>query len=176
MPSSVYPVPKFRRRSSRGIGASHSARPSLGLKLKVWSRRDKLDERLAGGDNPLGNPALHLRAEQLASRTERVRLAEALEDVLREAHTTRAVLTARVAPRRAEVRACTDDLAALVRRLRDERPIDVQGAAMASRLLFDGASPLYYEAAALSLRYTVRSARLALDHIGDAEPALPTAA
>jgi hypothetical protein len=176
MPSGIYPVPRFRPQSDNGIGASRSARPSLGLRLKVWWQRDRLDEQLARGADPLADAALHRHAERLGSRTERVRLAEALESVLREARTSRAALTARLSPRRAEVRACTDDLLALARRLRDQRPIDVQGAAMASRLLFDGASPLYYHAAPLSLRHTVRSARLALDYLGDAEPALPTAA
>jgi len=174
MPSGIYPVPRFHSQPERG--PSRSARLSLILGLRVWLRRDRLDEQLARGADPLADAALHRRAEQLGSRRERVRLAEGLERLLREARAPTVPFTARVLPRRAEVRACADDLLALAQRLRDERPIDVEGAAMASRLLFDGASPLYYDAAPLSLRYSLRAARLALDHLGDAEPALPSAA
>jgi uncharacterized membrane protein len=127
-------------------------------RLKVWWQRDRLDEQLARGADSLADAALHRRAEQLGSPTERLRLAEALESILRDARTPRAPLTARLSPRRAEVRACTIDPLALARRLSDARPIDVHGAAMVSKLLFDGASPLYYQAAPLSLRYTVTTA------------------
>jgi hypothetical protein len=63
----------------------------------------------------------------------------------------------------------------VVERLRDERPIDVQGAALTSELLSDGAGPLYVESGH-SLRYTVRVARLALDPLGAATEVLATAA
>jgi hypothetical protein len=174
MPSGIYPLPKFRPQSDGR--PSRSPRPSLPLRLRVWLRRDRLDEQLARGADPLADTALHRRAEQLGSRAGRARLAEGFESVLSEARSPRAPFTTRVTPRRAEVRACAEDLLALARRLRDERPIEVEGAAMASRLLYDGASPLYYEAASVSLRYAVRSARLALDQVHETEPALPRAA
>jgi hypothetical protein len=174
VPSGIYPLPRFHPQS--GSGPSRSARPSLGLRLKVWLRRDALDEQLARGVDSLAENTLLQRAEQLGSRVERIRLAGELESVLREARTPKAPFTARLSPRRAEVRACANELLALARRLRDERAIDVQGAAMASRLLFDGASPLYYQAAPVSLRDSLRGARLALDDLDDAEPALPGAA
>jgi hypothetical protein len=151
------------RRHDPGITKGAVMEP-IGLTLKVWCRRDSLDERLARGADPRTDPALDLRARQLGSRAGRLRLAKALNDVLRDARASRLAPTARLAPRRTEVRACEHDLLALVRRLVEDRPIDVQGAAMASRLVFDGASPLYHAAAPVSLRHAIRSTRLALDH------------
>ena len=63
------------------------------------------------------------------------------------------------------MRECAGDLRALIDRLRDGEPIDVQGVAMVARLLGDGASPLYYAQAPRSLQHTVRAARHALDPV-----------
>jgi hypothetical protein len=147
---------------------------NLILKLSTWWHRDELDERLAWGADPDADAAISRRAAQLRSRTARVRSAEALENALREARKTWSV-SARLPLRRVEVRQCADDVLALAHRLRDERPIDVQGAAMVSRLVFDGTSPLYREGR-VSLRYVVRSARLALDPLSAPELALASTA
>lgn len=53
-------------------------------------------------------------------------------------------------------------LRALVARLRDDRPIDIQGAAMTARLVNDRSSPLYRDGGQ-RLGSAVLSARLALD-------------
>jgi hypothetical protein len=139
----------------------------------VWWHRVDLDEKLAAGADPLAGTLLRQRAEQLASRAERARLARALEDMLHEARKPAPLTGSRLPLRRREIRACDEDITALIRRLEDERPIDVQGAAMVTLLLFDGAGPLY-RAGAFSLRFSVRSARLALDH--REEPELAEAA
>jgi hypothetical protein len=132
------------------------------LKLRTWWHRDELDDRLAHGASPASDPTLSRRAEQLRSRTTRTHLADGLQDALDEARKSWSI-GARLPLRRAEIRACADDVAALVARLRDDRPIDVRGAAMAARVLFDGSGPLYRDTS--SLRYALRSARLALDPI-----------
>ncbi|HEX7299455.1 MAG TPA: hypothetical protein VF257_10630 [Solirubrobacteraceae bacterium] len=134
---------------------------SIPLKLRTWWRRDELDEQLAHGADPTTDASLARRAAQLTSPTTRVHLAQALEIALREARKSWSV-SARLPLRRVEVRECADDLLTLARRLRDFQPIDIAGAAMVSRLVFDGTSPLYREGP-LTLRYAVRSARLALD-------------
>ncbi len=131
------------------------------LRLRTWWRQADLEERLAHGADPAHDPRLSLRAEQLCSRASRRRIAEALAIALNETRKTFSI-SARLPLRRSDVRACADDIVALAARLGDDRPIDPQGAAMASRLVFDGISPLYREGA-VSLRYAVRSARLALD-------------
>lgn len=133
------------------------------LKLRTWWLREELDDRLAHGADPAADPKLARRADQLLSRTTRTQVADALEDALADARRTWS-LTARVPLRRAELRGCADDVIALAARIRDNHPIDIQGAAMAARLVFDGTSPLYRDGA-VTLRYAVRSARLALDPI-----------
>jgi hypothetical protein len=168
MPNGVYPVPKFRPRAGRAPRAWQT-------RLHVWWHRAELDERLAAGVQPEAGTALHVRAEQLGSPAGRVRLARALHDVVREAHAAPATTGARVPLRYREIRACEDDIRALARRLADARPIDVQGAAMTTLLLDDPSGPLS-RAGALSLRFSVRSARLALDHVDEVLPALPHAA
>ena len=167
MPNGVYPVPKFRPSADR---RPHTA----AVRLRVWWHRLELDEQLAAGAQPVAGTLLHHRAEQLGSRAERAKLARALDATLREA---------RSAPthgpglqlRHSEIRACDEDILALVRRLDDERPIDVQGAALVAQLLSDPSGPLS-RAGATSLRYVVRSARLALDHADEAAFAMPEAA
>jgi hypothetical protein len=156
MPNGVYPVPKFRPRS---------ADPSRDwtMRLRVWWHRVELDEELAAGAYPRAGTLLHERAEQLASRSERTRLVRALEETLHEARKPAPIHGSRLPLRRREIRACAEDITALARRLDDDRPIDVQGVAMVTLLLFDGAGPLY-RAGNYALRFSVRSARLALDH------------
>ena len=128
----------------------------------LW-HRDRLDRELGRGTDPKASEALELRAAQLLSA--RPRLAASVEDVLRRAVRGTRHFTVEVPVRAAEVRACADDFVALARRLRDDEPIDVQGAALTMRLLTDGASPLYL-GGDHTLRYAVRAARLALDPIG----------
>jgi hypothetical protein len=142
------------------------------LKLRAWWMREELDDRLAHGADPDIDPLLAHRAAQLISPETRVRVAEGLENALTDARRTWS-LTARLPLRRADIRACADDIVALVARLRDGHPIDVQGAAMAAQLVFDGISPMYREGQT-TLLYAVRSARMALDPIETvaADPAL----
>jgi hypothetical protein len=135
----------------------------IALKMRTWWRRDELDEQLVRGADPSADPYLARRAGQLRARSTRIQFADALEIALRETRKAWSI-SARLPLRRVAVRECADDLIALARRLRDDAPIDVQGAAMVSRLVFDGTSPLYRDGA-ISLRYAVRSARLALDPI-----------
>jgi hypothetical protein len=168
MPNGVYPVPKFRP-----AGARH--RSPLSTRLRVWWQRLELDEQLAAGAQPVPGSLLHHRAEQLGSRAGRGELARALEATLREAR--RGPTNAEVGTqlRRGEIRECDEDILALVRRLDDDRVIDVQGAALVAQLLSDPSGPLS-RAGSVSLRYALRSARLALDHADDAALVLPEAA
>jgi hypothetical protein len=162
MPSGIYPVPPFHQHR----GARRSFPPSPGQRLRTWWERDLLDEQLAQGDDREATPELRLRAAQLVSPAERVKLANGVETVVRE---TRG--------RQAAVRASADDLLALAQRLCDERPIDVRGAAMTRRLLTDRAtSPLYRADVESSLQEAVRSARLALDRFESGDAAFTSAA
>jgi hypothetical protein len=157
MPTGVYPVPRFRP-------APEPARRSLGRRLSLWWHRVELDEQLAAGAQPPAGTLLRERAEQLASRRERAKLARGLERALREARRAKPMYGVRLPLRRREIRNCDEDIIALIRRLEDASPIDVQGAAMVELLLSDGSSPLY-RAGDRSLRFAIRSARLALDPV-----------
>jgi hypothetical protein len=157
MPNGVYPVPRFR-------AATEPTRRSLGRRVSLWLRRVELDEQLAAGVQPSAGSLLHARAQQLGSPTARARIARAFEKTLTEARKPAPVQGARLPLRRREIRNCDEDIIALVRRLDDESPIDVQGAAMAELLITDGASPLY-RTGDRSLRFAIRSARLALDPV-----------
>jgi hypothetical protein len=133
------------------------------LKVRAWWLRDELDERLAHGADPFTDPLLARRATQLLAPSTREDFADTLERALREAR-SKWSLTARLPLRRHALLGCSDDVLALAHRLRDGHPIDVAGAAQFSRLIFDGAGPLYRDGT-ITLQYAVRAARLALDPI-----------
>ncbi|HEX5619323.1 MAG TPA: hypothetical protein VFX51_12940 [Solirubrobacteraceae bacterium] len=168
MPNGVYPVPKFRPTTDRHPSA-------LRTRLQVWWHRRELDEELAAGAQPAAGTLLEQRAEQLGSRRGRAELSRALATTLAEAHKTRPNAEVGLQLRRGEIRSCDEDIFALIRRLDDVHPIDVQGAAMVSRLLSDSSGPLS-RVGATSLRYELRSARLALDHADEPAFALHEAA
>ncbi len=172
MPNGIYPISTSPPTHAKA--ASRSQAPA-GLRLRTWWRRDRLDAALAKGTDPRTSAELTLRAERLASRPVRDRMAENLEGALREA--LQPAKIGRLLLRRRQAQACADELLALARRLRDDEPIDLRGAAMTALLLTNGRGPLYYERASVPLRQAVRSARLALD--GDdqaAHPIFPAAA
>ena len=125
-----------------------------------WSRR-RLDKQLARGADPSSSAELRLRAEQLRARETRERLASALASVLEEAIEPM-TFTLRLRPHRAEIRASADELLELGARLREERPMAVQGLARTSLLMTRGASPLDPNSGA-SLHHAARSARVAVD-------------
>jgi len=75
----------------------------------------------------------------------------------------------------AEIREYADNLRALVACLRDDLPIDIQGAAMTARLVNDRSSPLY-RAGDQGLGSAVLSARLALDRSAQVRQDLASAA
>lgn len=159
MPSGVFPVPKFRSTPSRSV----HTRPSLALCVRTRRSRSGLDAELAGGADQTASAELALRASQLSARSERSRLANGLVEALGDARGPN-LGAFRMKPRRrhAAIRAGADELLALVRRLRDDQPIDVQGAAMTARLLNDGASPLHRDNGRPP-RHAIRAARVALD-------------
>jgi hypothetical protein len=174
MPNGIYPVPPPQIREGTA-SQSRAARPGLALRLRTWWQRDRLDEQLTNRDDPRTSAEHTLRAEQLGTPAERVRLAEDLEGILRRAREQTPQIHRLV--RRRQVQACADELVALAQRLRDDQPVDLRGVAMTAQLLSDPRSPLYYERASVSLREAARSARLALDDVGQgAAPALRTAA
>jgi len=154
MPYGFYPIPEFHATPSRSS-------PSLALRLWTRLRRNRLDQELALGADPGGSASLGHRAAQLRSRGERARLANALVETLGDARRGEPV-TIRVRPQRAVVRDSADDLLGLVLRLRDDRPVDVRGAAMTARLVSDRAGPLH-RPGDVDLDHAIRAAHTALN-------------
>jgi hypothetical protein len=172
VPNGIYPVPQFRSDPT----ARERSRPSLSARLRTRWRRDELDRQLAGGADPRSSARLTLRAAQLSAASGRSRLANALVDALGDARGPN-LGAFRLKPRRrdAATRAAADDLLALALRLRDDRPIEIQGAAMAARLLNDRSSPLHRDGGQ-DLQDALRAARTALDAPDSATQDLAAAA
>jgi hypothetical protein len=146
------------------------------VRFRTWRQRDRLDDQLASGIDPASSPELSLRAAQLQSRAERARLANAIVDVLGRAHEPNlGRFTAGASRQDAVIREYADNLRALVGRLRDDQPADLQGLAMTARLVNDRNSPLYRHDGE-SLAGAVLSVRLALDRSAPVEQDLAQAA
>ena len=172
VPSGIFPVPKFRSTPRRGVGT----RPGLVVRMRTRWRRNRLDDGLARGADPAASAELRLRAAQLRSPAERSRLANAMVEALGDAR--RPNLGAfRLKTRRQHdvIRESADELMALVARLRDDQPVSVQGAAMTSRLVGDGASPLHRDGQH-NLTQAIRAAMVALDATGPATQDMDKAA
>jgi hypothetical protein len=167
MPSGIFPVPEFHSTPSRST-------PSLAVRVWTRLRRNRLDEELALGADPGGSAALGHRAAELQSRGERDRLANALVETLGDARSGEPV-TIRVRPQRAVVRDSADDLLGLVLRLRDDRQVEVRGAAMTARLVSDRAGPLR-RPGDVDLHDAIRAAHTALNRPAQTTHELATAA
>jgi hypothetical protein len=186
MPSGTYPLPSLIKRRDE---------PPLSIRLRTWWRRRRHDRSLAAGSrDPAASQELQQRARQLTSKAGRDRLAGYVEELVSEAHdrpssfTTRTPFSlTRLTPfsfttltpqRRADVHRCTAELLSLAQRLREDRLIEVQGAAKLSRLLNDRTGPLYTSprAAPFTLEHAVRSTRQALDRQDAVETTLSAAA
>ena len=171
MPQGITATAPFR--FNRHVYETPDPSASGRLRLSTRLHRAALDEQIARGVDVEGDERLALRAGQLASVGERNKLARSLERTLEIArHPAEAVgtrtargLSTRVPLHVEEIRDCAGDLDALVARLRAEGAVDAQGVAMTTRLLSNGASPLYYRSSPLTLRHAVRSARLALEPV-----------
>ena len=133
------------------------------LRLRVSIRRRRLDALIAQGWVPAVDPALELRASQLARPAMRATLARALRRAMRavDERPRGGWIGSRVPVAARSVRQCMPELSALARALTDIRP-GIQGVAIASMLVTDGASPLYGNEAPDKLRELVLAACAAL--------------
>jgi hypothetical protein len=169
MPSGIFPVPEFRPVPPR-------TRPSLAVRIRSRLRRDRLDEELSRGADPAASAELSLRAAQLRSPAERARLANALVEALGDARGPNlGAFRAKARQQHVVIREYADDLLGLALRLRDDRPVDVQGAAMTARLVDDRRSPLHRNGGR-ELHHAISAARLALDGTGETAQDLAAAA
>jgi hypothetical protein len=152
--------------------------PRLGLRARVWVSEYELDAALAGGTDPHASDELELRAERLARPEERLRLADAIEELLElagghEVLANSEAVSAATSPhlQTAQIRTSRSSLIRLVERLRDRRPAEVQGLAQVRCLLSDDRGPLYHRDASSSLDEAVSAA---IDGLGRRDRGRPT--
>jgi hypothetical protein len=172
MPNGIFPVPQFHPDPTPRT----AMRAGLVARVRTRLRRNNLDAQLARGVDPETSVDLRLRAAQLLSSSGRSRLANALVEALGDARGPNlGAFRMRTRRRHGAIREAADDLWPLVLRLRDERPIEIRGAAMAALLLNDRGSPLHHESGT-ELRVASRAARAALDAADPPRRSLATAA
>jgi hypothetical protein len=135
---------------------------SIVTRLRVRTRRFGLDARLARGEDPIGDPALELRAAQLCRLRNRERVADALMLALARAEHRSASLSAAIPVRREAVSEGRPAVLQLAIVLRKPGPVCAQGVALARRLLWDGNGPLYSLGEPGALHHEARRALLAL--------------
>jgi hypothetical protein len=139
------------------------AAPSLWLRVRVWSRWPALTRELARGSDPNASAELTVLSRQLIGLRAQQRLADALERVMTAASRRPRPPSAKVPLNRPEILGARDELSALAARLRDGSPAPVQGLAIATLLIHDGASPLYSRRAPQDVGSLAREARERLD-------------
>jgi hypothetical protein len=120
------------------------ARPRR-LRTRILSRlhASSLDRQLADGRAPESSALLAARAEWLVSPSGRRALARGWATVLERAPLLPTVPSPRIPVCGARLLAAEPEVHALIRALTDPLPVPARGAAMAARLLCDGAGPVY---------------------------------
>ncbi len=138
---------------------SPSAAPSLWLRMRVWWNWPALTRELAAGGDPAASAELTVVARQLIDLPAQQRLADTLDRVMSAASRRPRPPSVKVPLNRHAILGARDELAALAERLRDGTPAPVQGLAIATLLVHDGASPLYGRRAAQDVGSLAREAR-----------------
>jgi hypothetical protein len=118
--------------------------PTLIARLGARIRRMGLDHKLADGADPSSSPLLAARACQLVKRSNRHRLAAALEHLALTADAPPRAFG--VMPRRRTLQANRSALLELAGRLRSGGLLYARGIAMLELVLIDGTGPTYTDA------------------------------
>lgn len=117
---------------------------SLGLQLKVYMTRAKLDRQIASGHPDVVDPPRALRARQLTAPDTRRDIAGSLRNIMDYADRrgSQPIISAVVVEPRA-VRCGRRAILELAERLEAAMPVSARGVALARALLTDGRSPLF---------------------------------
>jgi hypothetical protein len=118
--------------------------PTLIARLRARSRRLELDHALAEGADPSSSPVLSARAIQLVSRSNRSRLAAALERFALTAQASHGLF--RAMPRRQPMAANRAELMRLAHMLRRGGLLYARGVAILELVLIDDTGPAYTDA------------------------------
>ena len=123
---------------------SRPPRESTLTRLRLRVRREELDRKLAAGADPHRHDDLGRRAEELTGTEERLRIARAIDRVIKDVCASPPPPPRSVAaPGRPAVRACVPRLRAIAGRLRSDHTIPVAGVARAALLVDEPTSPLF---------------------------------
>ena len=131
-------------------------------RLLVRLHAFRLDRDLAAGASPDATVPLALRAQTLVAMPARRGLARTAQRLLAAAAPGPASGHLPVPVCRDRVRACSEELGALIRGLLAAGPVSARGVAQARALLADGASPIYHRASRDDLRARLLAAAEAL--------------
>lgn len=145
-------------------------------RLRPWHRvlarcaAARLDRELAAGTPPESSAGLAARAMTLTSTKIRRELAASLQRILAAAGQPQATMRspaaavrpARIPVNRARIRQSAVPLAELASCLAAPGPVHVQGVAMLTQLLADGAGPLYHDGRGDDLSATIEHVTRAL--------------
>ena len=160
-----------RRLQSQYEMSSTQAARSIPFRRRGWRARLAaalwpwpLDDRLLAGDDPTADPKLAERAARLAEPRRRQVLAEGLRHLVAEASRRREG-SAQMPLRRGEILEAREPLLALADDLEAHELASARGIILASRLLSQGDSPVYFRCADESVGDAARHARTAL-HLG----------
>lgn len=156
-----------RPRSSR----TRSPGPPVGLRLRVYLMRGRLDLRIAAGVVCETSEHLVLRSRQLTDPSNQRRIARDLRRVIdyAERHRSGAAISAVVIDAPSVLRG-RRPIAELAEQLERAGPASPRGIVLAQALLSDGASPLFNRHADRTVASAVRGIREALegdDRAGD---------
>ena len=128
----------------------------LGLRLRVAQHRTQLDTALAEDADPGADPALALRARQLADPSTLRAIGSALDNILDDAERWPedwSLGGPRPPLQREAILAARDELHALAARLREGGGVSPQAAALAALLVWDSASPIYADRPGTTVAY-----------------------
>lgn len=123
-----------------------ASQPRLALRLRVRSKRRKLDRALADRADPWGSDELACRARQLMLASTRRQLANVLLnliDAAQEPDTNWQAHGTALPLRSQAVRDARRELLAVADRLRDPTPAAIRGVALAVLLVYDQRSPIF---------------------------------
>ncbi len=127
----------------------------------------RLDADLAAGRPPEASPRHAARARRLVTPRMRDGLASNWEHLLSTAQHPTGGRSNRAPIRRGRVQRAESEIREMIAALRATGPIPARGVAIATRLLTDGASPIYNPRGSSDLTTTVA---LALEHLDPAAP------
>lgn len=135
--------------------------PSPVIALVARLRAGCLDERLAGGADPLTSPLLAARAAQLATPASRARIAAGLERMALSLDAPRSLFS--IHPERGAIGPNRDGLLAIALTLRSGRPAYAGGIAEARLIVTDGTGPAFTDrrGEGLARQVALAQARLA---------------